>query len=685
MRNVIMKIIVKFYKPVIFILLTLVFNIHADKIPVGEKYWIFFTDKKHEVFLKDGKILDGENPVISKRAISRRVKVLHPDNTFDISDVPVNREYIKQIEELGFKAIVLSRWLNAVSLIIPEEKIGEVTALPFVKKIQPVCSYIIEPPEGLYPENIITKAKDTHMLDYGMSFTQNSLINIPEVHDLGINGNGVLIGMIDTGFDYKDRSVFSDLNLLSEYDFHWDDSLTANDALDPSYQHNHGTQTLSVIGGYLEGSLIGPAFGATFALAKTEWVANETRIEEDHWVAGIEWLEALGVDIVSSSLGYSTFDGGIGYTYEDLDGNTCVTTIAADIAVRKGVVVLNSAGNEGNNPWKFIISPADGDSVIAVGGVYETGNLIGFSSVGPTYDGRIKPDVVAMASGVYAVYPQDKYSFAWVGGTSFSCPLVAGVCAMILQAHPELGPMDVAEALRQTADRAEFPDNEYGWGLVNAYDAIFYHGMIFTNFNNYSLPAENCICITVDILSKNGINRDSVLLHYKVEHEQNFKSVKMDQQGGVESNIFASLLNSAIDIYQIQFYLEAEDTLGEKHIGPFGYPNILYSFSDTTSQFVYLPQSTPRSFYLYQNYPNPFNPSTHIKFDISKISHVSLKIYNMLGQEIITLIDRSIHPGKVQVIWNGEDNYGRSVPSGLYFYQLNASGEREIRKMILAK
>jgi hypothetical protein len=491
--------------------------------------------------------------------------------------------------------------------------------------------------------------------------------------------------MIDTGFDYKQRLVFAKMVVLAEYDFHWNDSNTANETVDPTIQHNHGTETLSVIGGFLEGNLIGPAYGATYALAKTEWVATETHIEEDHWVAGIEWLEGLGADVVSSSLAYSTFDDGNNYTYEDMDGNTAVTTIAADIAAYKGVVVVNSAGNEGNSPWRYILAPADGDSVITAGAVSSSGLRVGFSSVGPTYDGRIKPDVMAMGSGVYSVDPTQTSGYIYVSGTSFSCPLIAGVCALVLEAHPELGPMDVRDAIRETADQTDFPDNFNGWGIVNAYKAIFYHGLIFTHIQKVTLPMENVEQIEVDILSDNGIQTDSVFLYYRFSEQEPFQQISLKPIHYPQSPKFVAQLPSTIDFSQITFYIEAMDTLNTVHRGPIFAPDKLYSFSDTTSQNILLPFNTPNEIVLYPNYPNPFNSSTNILFTLSKPAKVSLKIFDMLGREIVTLVDRNLQPGKIQVMWEGLDSSGQIVPSGIYMYRLQVDSKIRTRKMVFVK
>jgi subtilisin family serine protease len=272
----------------------------------------------------------------------------------------------------------------------------------------------------------------------------------------------VRICLLDSGFDNLGHPTFSQMRIEGTRDFLDGDEDVSGDG--------HGTKTLSVIGGFSPGYLVGPAFEAEFLLARTEDIGSETPEEEDNWIAGLEWADSLGADVVNSSLGYLDWDPGTGkdYTWEDLDGNHGKTTIAADIAVQKGIVVVNSAGNNGSDG--LLNTPADGRGVIAVGAVDSSGLLAYFSSRGPTYDGRIKPDVVAGGVGIICANPSDSDEYPPVQGTSFSAPLVAGVCALLLQIHPNWTPKEVAEALRRTAtDLGSLgPDDLYGWGLVNA-------------------------------------------------------------------------------------------------------------------------------------------------------------------------------------------------------------------------
>jgi subtilisin family serine protease len=285
---------------------------------------------------------------------------------------------------------------------------------------------------------------------------------------MGYNGTGTLICMLDTGYELGHQAL-QNINVVAEWDFINDDPNTAYDpAQDDPMQPWHGTITLSAAGGFYEGQLIGAAYGADFALAKTELVTDELPVEEDWWTEGSEWADSLGADIISSSLGYIEW-----YTYEWMNGDSCVTTIAADIAAYNGIVVSTAMGNEGN--WVgSLIAPSDADSILACGAVNVFRELASFSSIGPTYDGRTKPEVVAQGVATYAVDPFDNNGYLEVNGTSLSTPLVGGLAAVVRGANPAWTVMETREAILMTADQAASPDNYYGWGVPDAVEALLY-------------------------------------------------------------------------------------------------------------------------------------------------------------------------------------------------------------------
>jgi subtilisin family serine protease len=279
--------------------------------------------------------------------------------------------------------------------------------------------------------------------------------------------------MFDSGFDNLAHEAFATTHILARHDFVNGDE-DVGDGFDRG-EGSHGTGTLSVLGGFRPGELIGPAYAAEFLLAKTEDTDSETPVEEDNWAAAAEWAEALGADVVSSSLGYLSFDAPFAsYSSADMNGSTAVTTQAADRLAARGVVVVTSAGNAGYDPTHNTLgAPADGRLVLSVGAVGWMGERAAFSSVGPTADGRIKPDVAALGVFVTAASSTSSTELTFVSGTSFSCPLAAGTIALVLQAHPEYTVDQVLAVLRSTARQSSAPDNLLGWGVIDALAAVF--------------------------------------------------------------------------------------------------------------------------------------------------------------------------------------------------------------------
>ncbi|MBN1561052.1 S8 family peptidase [candidate division KSB1 bacterium] len=474
-----------------------------------EKYWLFFKDKGKDLSKTSQQRLADQ---LDERAKWRRAKVTTSGEPLvDLTDLPVHQPYIDEIVARGFEIVVTSRWLNAVTIQATAGEAHDLAALAFIREVKKVAKGkrkpIIDEAENL------TKplgATWNGSFDYGTSITQNEQIGVPDVHSAGITGEGVLIAVLDAGFNL-DNEAFTDIDIVATYDFINDDENVDNEPGDAPNQNSHGTQVLSVIGGFAPGKLIGPAFDAGFLLAKTEDVSSETEIEEDFWIAAAEWAEAHGADIITTSLGYYDW-----YDYSDMNGQKAPITIAADMAVKKGIVVVTSAGNEGNTSWYHIGAPADGFDVIAVGAVNSAGTIAAFSSRGPTSDGRIKPEVVAM--GVSCTVAYTGGGFGSANGTSFSCPLVAGAAALILSAHPQLTPKQVRQALIQTAAQVTQPDNTYGFGLINALDAANYHGNISdpaetTEFvslypNPYSYSDHGVLFFIVDLVETSQVRVD---------------------------------------------------------------------------------------------------------------------------------------------------------------------------------
>ena len=405
---------------------------------------------------------------LDEHCLWRRRKVRQEKNLVDAQDIPVYPPYIREVRPSLSRVRTISRWLNALSAEVAASWFPHLAHLPAVRKIDLVLTFEREDRISVPQERLAQQEPNPAHLDYGPSFSQLDQINVPPLHRLGYSGQGVRVCLLDTGFR-KSHQAFQQANLIGEWDFVNDDNDVAQDLLDPEdYSDSHGTGTWSVLGGYSSGDLVGPAYGADFLLAKTEKTRIEEPVEEDYWVAGIEWAERLGAEVVSSSLGYTDW-----YTFEDMDGQTAVTTRAANRAVSLGVVVVNSVGNERNNAWGHLIAPSDGFDVIAAGAVDASSFLASFSSPGPSSDGRIKPDVCARGVDNWmAVNSSDGNDVYGAGsGTSFSAPLIGGVAALLLEIHRNWTPTQVRSALLSTADRSQNPDNDFGYGIVDAFAA----------------------------------------------------------------------------------------------------------------------------------------------------------------------------------------------------------------------
>jgi serine protease AprX len=451
--------------------------LQSETSPTTHNVWVMFTDKG------PGELQKTLNPLslVSERSLTRRLNVLAPNELVDRTDVPVVGDYVQTVEATGALVRQRSKWLNAVSISATSSQMEAIASLPFVKEIELLGTYgrrVIEEPEAPSTPSpqILQKTDGIHSLDYGPSAGQVQQISVPDVHDLGNHAEGVIVGVFDNGFRLPGHEVFASMNIIATHDFV--DHKTSVVPNNPSSSFgSHGVSTLSVIGGYKPGQLIGPAFGASFILARTENDSSETPVEEDNWVAAIEWADSLGVQVTSTSLGYIDFNAPYtSWTWQDMDGRTTVISRAAAMAVRKGILVINSAGNEGYNAnHNTLGAPADADSVVAVAAVTPGGTRASFSSVGPSTSTppRTKPDVAAQGSSVYIASPTSTTGYDPSGqGTSYACPLAAGVAALLVKIAPQASPMAIVNVMKSTASNASSPNNLIGWGILNAKAAL---------------------------------------------------------------------------------------------------------------------------------------------------------------------------------------------------------------------
>ncbi len=431
---------------------------------VYHKFWIQFSDKKNNPFS-----VERPQEFLSHKSLERRNR---QNISIEESDLPVTPSYVNSVKNTGVKILLKSKWMNGVCVETTDSAaLAQIDSLPFVSFIEAVAAYTrydTIDSSGIESYPMISSPVLTSNLAYdeelyGNGYNQINMMNGEYLHELGFRGDGMTVAVLDAGFYHVNSipafdSLWLNGRILGYKDFveGQDDSVFI--------ESTHGMSVLSTMAANLPGELVGTAPAAHYWLIRTEDSRSEFRIEEYNWAAGAEFADSVGVDVINSSLGYSTFnDTAMNYSYATLDGNTAVVTRAADKAVETGIIVVTSAGNQGNSPWKYISAPADANNVIAVGAVDPLENYAPFSSQGPSYDGRVKPDVAAQ--GKEAVFVSSSGSLTTGNGTSFASPITAGLVACFWQALYDKPNTEVIQQILQSASRYTNPDTLYGNGI----------------------------------------------------------------------------------------------------------------------------------------------------------------------------------------------------------------------------
>ncbi len=430
-----------------------------------EDAWVYFKDKPNAQAFFDNPLL-----MLTQRALDRRT---NQNITLDLTDIPLEETYINQIKSSsGITIKAKSKWLNALHIRGTQADILSLKSLSFVDKVV-FANKTLSTTLKKVSENIVSqtndKLKTTIDYAYGSSANQIQMLNGQVLHQQNKTGSGKIIAVIDAGFPGVNtaqpfKRLIDNNQILGGYDFvNRSDNFYTGDS--------HGTMVLSTIGGYKENALVGTAPDASFYLFITEYAPTENPVEESYWVEAAEKADSLGVDIITTSLGYFGFDNpNYSHTYSDMDGSTNFISRGAEIAFSKGIIVVSSAGNEGSTAEPHIGAPADAVSVITVGSVTASKIKSSFSSVGPSYDGRIKPDI--MAQGTASVVSDTAGNIVTVNGTSFSCPIMAGMIACLWQAFPTKTNKEIRQMILQSSDKYAAPNNNYGYGIPNFGSAL---------------------------------------------------------------------------------------------------------------------------------------------------------------------------------------------------------------------
>lgn len=463
---------------------TLVHRLLAEGEAGPVKAWVLFTDKGEATAspIAYRAAIEHLAKAYDRRAVERRRRHRTRPGLFDVDDLPVVPEYVEQVRATGATVHVVSRWVNGVSVLATRDEFDRISTLPFVQKLQPVRRGRTDPLRDVHPIQPRSDGDEANRSAagtfYGESEAQLAQIDVIAVHDLGYTAEGVVVGILDTGFE-RSHVAFNDpthpLDVIAEWDFVDDDPYTGIEAGDPANQHTHGTLILGTLGAYRPGEYVGGAYDASFILCKTEDTTAEYPAEEDNYVAGLEFIESNGGDLVTSSLGYVAW-----YDQADLDGLTAVTTVAVNVATANGLICLNAAGNSGHDSdpsTSHLIAPADALEVFAVGAVGLGGGIASFSSDGPSADGRVKPEVLACGSSTASVSPSSTTGYTAASGTSLSTPLAAGAVACLVQAFddwtvPQMRNIVLHSAGYYVSNQTFDPLYIRGYGVINALRAL---------------------------------------------------------------------------------------------------------------------------------------------------------------------------------------------------------------------
>ncbi|MBI2723011.1 MAG: S8 family serine peptidase [Bacteroidetes bacterium] len=441
------------------IIITLCFIIGLSSLKSQSKYWVKFKNKNGTPYS-----VSTPTAFLTPKSVLRRTTYNIP---VDQTDLPVTPAYLSQVDNVsGVTVLYASKWINGVVIATTNTTaLSTINSFSFVLSSSPVNRFKVNIPKNEVPEfNSQNKTASPEGFNYGGSFWQNKQLGVDCIHSAGFRGQGMTIAVLDDGFNNVNvNPVFDSLRnrggILGTRDF----VVSGNNVYN---EDSHGALVLSCMAAIKPNVILGSAPRADYWLLRTEDIGSETPSEEYNWIRAAEFADSVGADVLTTSLGYYTFDNPAqNHTLSDLNGKTVHMSIASTMAVRKGMFVLNAAGNAGGASPSTIGIPADADSICTVGAIDSTYNLANFSSVGPTADGRIKPDLMARGSRSWVSFPNGTCGQS--NGTSFSTPILAGAVACFWQAHKTWNSMKILDTLRKTANNAGSPNNQYGWGVPN--------------------------------------------------------------------------------------------------------------------------------------------------------------------------------------------------------------------------
>jgi hypothetical protein len=619
------------------------------------KLIVQLTDKANNTFA-----LSNASQFLSPRAIQRRTRHNIP---IDSADLPVTPLYIDNIRATGNVTILsTSKWLNQVLIQTTDQNaLNKIRSLPFIKSLQGIGYRInnnveyekfkeeVKPLVQTSANSQLRIAADYY--NYGNSYNQVHIHEGEFLHNKGYRGENIQIAVMDAGFlQYKTITAFDSIRMngqvLGERDFvAYDNTVNEDDS--------HGMYCLSILSANWPGRMVGTAPKSNYWLIRTENAAGEYPIEEHNWVVGAEFADSTGSDMISSSLGYSDFDDpSFNHSYNDFYKNSTMVTRGATIAAKKGMIVMNSAGNEGGNNWKYIIFPSDADSVCAVGAVDASGNIASFSSYG--YPGKVKPNIVSVGAGTVIAGLNNQAQRG--NGTSFSNPNIAGLVACLWQAFPNFNNTKILDAVYKSSNRYNNPDNRFGFGIPNlkrAYQLLKkdQNTALYGNETLFATPNPFTVQIDVTFIGQSTGNAKLDLLNAsgQVVATQSFSIEKEE----IYSYSFSNLNTLAGGVYKVR-----------------------YTDSLTTKAIALQKDLLNRDWLIAS--PNPFQNNLSVYFKAAATEQVNLRLVDAKGRviEIISL----------QVNENDSRNISFSkvkhIARGVYFIQYISKAQKRTIKVV---
>jgi hypothetical protein len=536
------------------------------------KYRVSFKDKNNSIYS-----ISNPSAFLTNKAIARRTNQGISINELDI---PVNSWYIDSLINKGASIINQSRWFNSVIISMTDTSaLQQIRGFSFVKDVEQVIAFNKKKKDKSETNNSSTKSNNdifkpfisgerivenkndisystnsAKNLDYGFAFYQIDMLQGIALHNQGFMGQGMTIAVLDAGF--------WQVNTISAFDSLWNNGqiLGTRDFVQPGNnvfnESTHGMMVLSTMGANLPGQIVGTAPKASYWLIRTEDANSENIIEEDNWVAGAEFADSIGADIINSSLGYTVFDAPfMNHSYNDMNGKTARASLGAAIAARKGIIVVNSAGNSGSTPWQYIGAPADADSILAVGAVDINGNYAVFSSVGPSYDKRVKPDVAALGQNAVVANASGPLMGS---GTSFASPILCGMVACLWQAFPSKNNQEIIDAVKRSSSQYYNPDSLLGYGIPNfPIAAILLSGNNIPNFDTENLftvfpnPYDNDLYIAYNSVDTQRVTLEmyeltgkKILSISEIPRYTGYNSITLNNLSELKSGIYIIRLTS---------------------------------------------------------------------------------------------------------------------------------------------